>query len=248
MVNWMKVTMLGTSGGILIPGRAQSGILIETSEEKILLDCGMGIPLRLSEAGVKAEEIDIICITHGHLDHIQDLPSLTKASWLSSRKAEYKIITPPNLKNKLVSFWKILDEYERTELKFEVLRSEESYKDEIEISAFKTEHTSISQGYEICKGKKKVVYTGDTAPCESVKENAEGADVLIHELSYIEKKTNHTNPEGLISKLNGADVNELVITHFYPSASESAKELASDIQRKTGIKTTAGEDFQSFTI
>jgi len=157
----MEMTLLGTSGGIPLPGRAQSGILIETYKKKILLDCGMGIPLRLAEADVKAEDIDIVCLTHGHLDHIQDLPSLTKASWLSSGTAEYKIITPPNLKKKLINFWKSVDEYRRTELKFEMIgvKQNYNYKDEITISAFKTKHTNISQGYEIFnKGKKGCFY------------------------------------------------------------------------------------------
>lgn len=247
-MNEMEITLLGTSGGIPIPGRAQSGILVESTDKNILLDCGMGVPLRLSEAGVKAEDIDLICLTHGHLDHIQDLPSLTKASWLRSKEAKYKIILPSNLKEKLIDFWEVLEEYDRTELKFEVLESEQNYKDNINIKPFKTRHTNISQGYEIVKEEKKLVYTGDTAPCEKVKEKAEGADILIHELSHIEKTDIHTGLRGLISNIKEVNVGELVLTHFYPSAAERTKELATMIEKKTGIPTTAGEDLQTFLI
>ncbi len=247
-MNVMEVTLLGTSGGIPIPGRAQSGILVETSDKKILLDCGMGIPLRLSEAGVKAEDIDLICLTHSHLDHIQDLPSLTKASWLRSGEAEYKLIIPSNLKEKLIDFWKILDEYERTEMEIEELEYEQKYKDSIDIKSFETKHTDISQGYEIFNSEKKLVYTGDTAPCKKVEEKAEDADILIHELSNIEEKDFHTDPEGLISILTGIHVGEVVITHFYPSAVERAAKLATTIEKKTGIQTTAAEDLQTFLI
>ncbi len=244
----MKVTLLGTSGGIPIPGRAQSGLLVETSDKKILLDCGMGVPLRLAEADVKAEEIDMICITHGHLDHIQDLPSLTKASWLRSNEADYQIIIPPKLRKKLINFWKTLDEYERSELKFEILKPEENYKNGIDIKSFKTKHTEISQGYEIYDEGKKVVYTGDTAPCEKVKEKAEGADILIHEVSHLEKKDIHSNPEDLISELAGLEIGKLVLTHFYPPTAERAREISTEIQEETGIPTTDGEDLQNFLI
>ncbi|MFW5946774.1 MAG: MBL fold metallo-hydrolase [Candidatus Natronoplasma sp.] len=244
----MDVTLLGTSGGIPLPGRAQSGVLVETSEKNILLDCGMGIPLRLSEVGVKAEDIDIICLTHGHLDHIQDLPSLTKASWLSSKEAEYKIIMPHHLKKKLIDFWKVLGEYERTELEFEILKPGHNYNNEIDLNAFKTDHTDISQGYEIFEEGKKLVYTGDTSPCERVREKSESADILIHELSNIEKTDHHTDPASLISELSVVDIGELIITHFYPPVEEKARELAADIEKKTGIPTTVGEDLMQFSI
>jgi len=247
-VKIMEVTLLGTSGGIPIPGRAQSGILVETSDKNILLDCGMGIPLRLSEVGVKAEDVDIICLTHGHLDHIQDLPSLTKASWLSSKEAEYKIITPPGLKERLIDFWKVLDEYERSELEFKILKPESTYRDEIYLGSFKTNHTDISQGYEIFEKGRKLVYTGDTGPCKKVKEKAESADILIHELSHIEKVDRHTDPESLISQLNGLDIGGLIVTHFYPSVGGKAEELAAGIEEKTGISTTSGEDLLQFSI
>ena len=250
-VKMMKITLLGTSGGIPIPGRAQSGILIEVSDEKILLDCGMGVPLRLSESGVGAEEIDIISLTHGHLDHIQDLPSLTKASWLRTEKADYKIITPPGLRTKLINFWKSLDEFEKSELDFKMIEPEQSFQSNDEgtnIKAFKTEHTRMSQGYEISYDGEKLVHTGDTATCEKVKEKAIGVDLLIHEVSHIAKTEGHTNPEDLISELKGIDVGELVITHFYPSTAEKASEISTKIQEETDIPTNAGEDLKSFTI
>ena len=61
-----------------------SKYLIDTGEKKILIDCGLfqGIKkLRLMNwdyLSVKASEIDIVLLTHGHLDHTGYLPRLIK--------------------------------------------------------------------------------------------------------------------------------------------------------------------------
>ncbi len=242
----MKITLLGTSGGIPIPYRAQSGVLVETSKGKILLDCGMGVPLRLCEAGVEAEEIDLICLTHEHLDHIQDLPSLTKASWLRTDEAKYKVITPPQLPEILKKFWKSVDEYERSELDFEVLKPGEKMEETALIEAFKTDHTGISQGYKISIGGKKVVYTGDTEAVPQVREITEGADLLIHELSHLERTEGHTNPEEFISAFSDVGADRFVMTHFYPEVEEKLEEITTRIEKETGVATYPAEDL--FTI
>ncbi len=245
----MKVTILGTSGGIPIPGRAQSGILIEESSCKILIDCGMGIPLRLAEANVDPEEIDSIFLTHEHLDHIQDLPSITKASWLSKDEAKYRIVHPPGLKDKLVRFWKSLDEFDRTDLDFQVLSPSETFQEgDLVIESFKTKHTEMSQGYKISRSNGSVVYTGDTAPVEDVMDKADGCDLLIHELSSLDKSENHTDPESLITALEDIDIGKLLVTHFYPETEERSEELVEKIEMKTGILTEAAEDLQTFWI
>jgi metallo-beta-lactamase family protein len=61
-----------------------SKYLIDTGEKKILIDCGLfqGIKkLRLMNwdfLSVRADEVDIVLLTHGHLDHTGYLPRLVK--------------------------------------------------------------------------------------------------------------------------------------------------------------------------
>ncbi|MEF8874082.1 MAG: ribonuclease Z [Candidatus Thermoplasmatota archaeon] len=248
----MKVTLLGTSGGIPIPQKAQSGVLVETQQKKILLDCGMGVPLRMAEVGVSVEEIDIVCLTHEHLDHIQDLPGLVKASRLKTKEASYTVVVPPGLKEKLLDFCTSADkpllEDRRVELDFEEIKSEKVLEDQVSIKPFDTLHTDMSQGYKVSLDGKEMVYTGDTEASEQVKQLSERADLLIHELSYLEETEGHTHPDSLVSIFGGTSVNDLLLDHFYPEAAERSKEVAEKIERETGIRTSPGSDLQSFRI
>ena len=79
MDNHVKVSFLGASG--VVTG---SKILLETSEKNILIDCGMfqGIKefreLNWSNLPVDVGAIDLVLLTHGHLDHVGYLPRLVK--------------------------------------------------------------------------------------------------------------------------------------------------------------------------
>jgi metallo-beta-lactamase family protein len=79
MENFVIIRFLGACG--VVTG---SKILIETSEKKILIDCGMFQGLKelreLNWKGlpVDAESIDVVLLTHGHLDHVGYLPRLVK--------------------------------------------------------------------------------------------------------------------------------------------------------------------------
>jgi metallo-beta-lactamase family protein len=79
MDNFVKVNFLGASG--VVTG---SKFLIETSEQNILVDCGMfqGLKalreLNWADLPVDVKSIDIVLLTHGHLDHVGYLPRLVK--------------------------------------------------------------------------------------------------------------------------------------------------------------------------
>ena len=77
MEQFAKINFLGAAG--VVTG---SKYLIETSEKNILIDCGMfqGLKelreLNWSDLPIDVPSIDIVLLTHGHLDHVGYLPRL----------------------------------------------------------------------------------------------------------------------------------------------------------------------------
>jgi ribonuclease Z len=65
---------------------------------------------------------------------------------------------------------------------------------------------------------KKVVYSGDTVPCEAVVKNAESCDLLIHEGTYITDEdrhgTYHTTVKEACDIASQAGAHQLVLTHI----------------------------------
>jgi metallo-beta-lactamase family protein len=77
MEKFVKINFLGAAG--VVTG---SKFLIETSEKNILIDCGMfqGLKelrkLNWVDLPVDVSTIDVVLLTHGHLDHVGYLPRL----------------------------------------------------------------------------------------------------------------------------------------------------------------------------
>ena len=73
----VKVHFLGASGTV-----TGSKFLIETSEKNILIDCGMfqGLKelrqLNWEDLPIDVPAVDVVLLTHGHLDHVGYLPRL----------------------------------------------------------------------------------------------------------------------------------------------------------------------------
>jgi ribonuclease BN (tRNA processing enzyme) len=80
----LDLLVLG-SGGPGATGRASSSylVLIDGSA-RILVDAGPGSFARLGEAGVPMTNVDLVLLTHLHIDHAGELPGLFKARALSS--------------------------------------------------------------------------------------------------------------------------------------------------------------------
>lgn len=83
MDNFVNIHFLGAAGAV-----TGSKFLIETSEQNILIDCGMFQGLKeLRELNwrnlpVNVETIDVVLLTHGHLDHVGYLPRLLKQGFI----------------------------------------------------------------------------------------------------------------------------------------------------------------------
>ena len=91
----LELLVLG-SGGPGATGRAGSAyLLLLDGKPRILVDAGPGSFVRLGEAGEPLADMDIVLLTHLHIDHTGELPGLFKARAISTRHAiEFQIWGP----------------------------------------------------------------------------------------------------------------------------------------------------------
>ncbi len=75
----LQLLVLG-SGGPGAEGRASSSYLLSIDgTARILVDAGPGSFVRLGEARVDLEDLEVILLTHLHVDHAAELPGIVKA-------------------------------------------------------------------------------------------------------------------------------------------------------------------------
>ena len=103
----MKITFLGTSGGIPSVSRSLPSIAVNFSGELILFDCGEGTQRQMMKAGTGFKREMVILLTHLHGDHILGLPGLIYTLSMLDRKHPLKIIGPPGTRKFVESILEI---------------------------------------------------------------------------------------------------------------------------------------------
>jgi phosphoribosyl 1,2-cyclic phosphodiesterase len=66
---------------VLASGSSGNLTLVESPETKILIDCGISgkrVREKLNDKGLSLEDIDLVLITHKHVDHIRGLAQVSK--------------------------------------------------------------------------------------------------------------------------------------------------------------------------
>src|SRR3954469_15400413 len=104
-----RLRALGTGTIAFSPARSCSGYFLECGSEggeraadiRLLMDCGSGITRRLAEQQVEWQRITHIALTHFHIDHHADIPTLLFAfrqGMLPARWEPLTIIGPAGTK------------------------------------------------------------------------------------------------------------------------------------------------------
>ena len=93
----LDVKLLGTGGMMPLLNRYLTSMLIKYNGMSILVDCGEATQLALRNAGESSKDIDVICITHFHADHIGGLPGLLLLMGNQGKTSPLTIIGPRGL-------------------------------------------------------------------------------------------------------------------------------------------------------
>ncbi|MDE7298159.1 MAG: ribonuclease Z [Lachnospiraceae bacterium] len=146
----LDVCLLGTSGMMPLPGRWLTALMTRLNGSSLLIDCGEGTQIAIREKGWSFHDIDIICFTHYHGDHISGLPGLLLSMGNAERTQPLTLIGPRGLE-RVVSALRVIAPELPFELRFQEL-SENRQTFSLGpylLEAFRVNHNVVCYGYTI---------------------------------------------------------------------------------------------------
>jgi len=230
----VQVQFLGSGDAFGSGGRLQSCILVTHPAGRFLIDCGASAMISLRRFGVDPNSIDSIFITHLHGDHFGGLPFfILDARLVSRRTAPLLVAGPPGLAKRLPGAmeacfpgsWGAKRKFATDVREMEPRVSLPSGA--VRVTPFIGLHPSGENAYSLRfeVGGRVISCTGDTEWTEALAEAARGADLLIAEAYFYEKKVPfHLDYRTLVEKSAGLGIRRTVITH-----------MSADMLSKTGL-------------
>ena len=228
----MNITILGSGTCVPSLDRYPCSAMIQINGTHILLDIGPGIMGQLMKTGVSIDDIDIIFLSHFHLDHCADLaPFLFATKYpLFERTKKLTLVGGTGIKD---FYSKLNDVYNNTlempEDVFTIIELPEKGEtalgvDAVRFSWEKPVHKPESRACRISDtAGYALVYSGDTDYSPSLIALAENADILICEAALPDgqKTPGHATPSIAGDMARQAGVKKLVLTHFYPECDQA---------------------------
>ena len=281
-----QIVLLGT--GTPSPDQDRSGpsTAIVVNGTPYLIDFGPGVIRRAAAAyqkgikGLAVTNLRIAFLTHLHSDHTVGYPDLILSPWAVGRNHPLEVYGPKGLKEMTEHILKAYQEDIRIRLKdkegvpgategYKVKAHEIKpgviYKDEnVTVKAFLVNHGDVPQafGYRFETPDRTIVISGDAAPSQSVIDNCNGCDVLIHEAysmmtyNYVAPKyqeyrrKHHTSSRELAEIANKARPGLLILYHRAnpggvgrPNPEEA---LLEEIRQVYSGKVVTGHDLDIF--
>ena len=204
-----KVVLLGTGNPNPDPNHSGPSVAIIANERPYLVDFGAGLIRQAAAltpryggaiAALDVRNLKTAFLTHLHSDHTVGYPDLILTPWVMGRNEPLEVYGPKGLTAMTEYTLKAYQE----DIKYRLYGMEPAnnqgwrvnayeieegviYQDQnVEVEAFLVKHGDWPNafGFRFTSADKVIVISGDTAPCESIKNYSKNADILVHEVYY----------------------------------------------------------------
>lgn len=274
-----QLVLLGTGTPNADPERSGPSLAIIVNNTSYVVDCGPGVVRRAAAASKKgvpsleASKLSRLFITHLHSDHTIGYPDFILTPAVLERQSQLEVYGPKGLQlmtDHLLAAYKEdidiriegLEHGNPNAYKVNVHEIKEGiiYKDSnLVVKAFNVHHGSWPEayGYRFETKDKVIVVSGDCTYSENLIKNAEGCDILVHEVYSMEgfakrdKKWQayhsvfHTSTAQLADIANKVKPKLLVLTHqlLWGATKES---MLAEIKQLYSGKVAYGNDLDVY--
>jgi ribonuclease BN (tRNA processing enzyme) len=215
----VRIRFLGTGNAFAAGGRSHACILLEHPGGTLLLDCGASA-LPAIVRTIDPEKVDAVAVTHLHGDHFVGIPFLLDERKWNGRTRPMTLAGPPSLEKRVqqVGTGAGMDLSKLPfECRFVVLGNEPAQVGGAEIVAIPVKHSPDSEphGMRVRVDGKLIAYTGDAVWTDALVRIADGADLLICECTWFEKRDPvHLNAQDLVQHRTELRAKRVLLTHL----------------------------------
>jgi ribonuclease Z len=224
----MRAIFLGTADGHTSARREHSGILLQTKESSLLLDCGATAARYFLAKKFTADVPEMLWISHMHSDHTGLLSQLIQSLWLRTRRAPLHVFGPKMVLEHVADWLKkciLFPELIGFPIEWHPIKPGQTLtQGPFKFTAFATEHLNnlaglFKRGYPgtcfDCYGavieykKRRYVYSSDLAHPVELAPALKGSTVeaLLCELTHFPERD-------LFREMAKYKVKSLWITHY----------------------------------
>jgi ribonuclease BN (tRNA processing enzyme) len=220
----VRVRFLGSGDVVGSGGRMQTCILVEAGTGSFLIDCGASSMIAMRRFEVLSNDIGLILLSHLHGDHFGGIPFFVLDAQLVSKRTDPLVVAgPPGTARRLEQVMETLfPGLSRVEQRFELQTVElEPGRPHavggLTVTPYEVDHPSGAPAFalRVEADGRVLTYTGDTAWTDALIPAATGADLLIAEAYYYEKRIPyHLDYRTLREHMPELQAARVVVTHM----------------------------------
>lgn len=269
------MVLLGTGVPGWNPDSSGPATAIVVRDTPYLVDSGPGVVRRAGAAyknGVKAlypPNIKVAFLTHRHVDHSVGYADLifSPAQSFGTRSEPLEVFGPKGtleMTEYILKAHRLNPADTRYRVNAHEIKPGVVFKDaNVTVTAFAVQHGAVEAfGYHFETPDRRIVISGDTTPTQSVIDNCNGCDLLIHEAYSTatfnavpaedqgRRKNNHTSTVELAELATKARPKLLVIYHRSNlggrGVANSDDELLAEVQKIYKGRVVLGRDLEVY--